>query len=93
MTRQEIIDKLKTSVCNVTFTKVNGEERTIPFTLQKDLIPTPTKDDSLTQDKVRNINESVIVAYAVDKKDWRSFRVANVKTVEVDVKYHDNTTT
>lgn len=82
MTRQEIIDKLKAGTYNVTFTKVNGEERTIPFTLQGNMIPPATKDDSVSQEKVRNINEAVIVAYAVDKKAWRSFRVENVKKIE-----------
>lgn len=82
MTRQEIIDKLKSGTYNVTFTKVNGEERTIPFTLRTNIIPSATKDDSISQEKVRNVNEAVIVAYAMDKKAWRSFRVENVKKLE-----------
>ena len=82
MTRQEIIDKLKAGVCEVTFTKVDGTERTMQCTLSEHYLPKATKEDPVSQEKVRNVNEQVIVAYCPDKKAWRSFRVANVTKLD-----------
>ena len=78
MTRQEIIDKLQQGVYFVTFTKVNGETRTMPCTLKEGLLPPARKEDPASQKKIRALNEAVVVAYCVDKHEWRSFRVDNV---------------
>jgi len=82
MTRQELIDALKHGVYNVTFTKLNGEERTMPCTLMESMLPPATKDDPITQKKVRDLNEQVLAVWCVDKRAFRSFRVDNVKKIE-----------
>jgi hypothetical protein len=82
MTKQEIINLLIEGVYEVTFTKVNGETRVMPCTLKQGIVPPPKAEEPATQKKVREINENVIVAFCTDKKEWRSFRVANV----IDVK-------
>lgn len=78
MTRDEMIAELKQSECRVIFTKINGEERNMVCTLQDDVLPSPKKDDPLTQKKVRAVNEETIVAWDVNKDAFRSFRVENV---------------
>lgn len=81
LTKQELSEQLLTGVYNVTFTKVDGTERTMPCTLKEDLLPAAKKDDPLSQKKVRAVNEEVMVVFCTDKQEWRSFRVANVKAV------------
>ncbi len=77
MTRNEMIEHLQAQVCRVVFKKINGEERDMSCTLMENVLPKATKDP-LSQKKVRAVNEAVIVAWDVNKDDFRSFRVENV---------------
>lgn len=77
MTRNEMIEQLQAQVCRVVFKKINGEERDMSCTLMENVLPKATKDP-LSQKKVRVVNEAVIVAWDVNKDDFRSFRVENV---------------
>ena len=77
MTRNEMIEHLQAQVCRVVFKKTNGEERNMECTLMENVLPKATKDP-LSQKKVRAVNEAVIVAWDVNKDDFRSFRVENV---------------
>lgn len=80
------MEQLSSGVFNVTFTKVDGTERTMPVTLRSDMLPAPKAEDPSSQKKVRELNENVVVAWCVDKSEWRSFRVNSVKSLEkVDV--------
>ena len=78
MTRNEMIEQLQAQVCRVVFKKINGEERDMSCTLMETVLPKAKKDEPLTQKKVRAINEATIVAWDVNKDDFRSFRVENV---------------
>jgi hypothetical protein len=82
LTKQELSEQLLSGVYNVTFTKVDGTERTMPCTLKEDLLPPAKLEDPLSQKKVRAINDEVMVVYCTDKQEWRSFRVANVKAIQ-----------
>jgi hypothetical protein len=82
MTRQELIENLKTGIFNVTFTKVNGEERTMSCTLMESILPPASKHDPITQKKVREVNDKVVAAWCLDKQQFRSFRVENVIKIE-----------
>ena len=75
---EEYLGKLKKGIFEVTFTKVNGEQRIMNFTLHDKVIPQATKKDPLTQTKVREINENVVSVWDVKAEGWRSFRTANV---------------
>jgi hypothetical protein len=70
----QLKESLKKGVCQVTFTKVSGEERVMLCTLNEDLTPPATKEDPLSQKKVRAVNPEVQVVYDVEKDGWRSFR-------------------
>ena len=78
MDRNVIQQALKENMVEVTFTKVNGEQRVMTCTLDSKLIPPPTKNDTMSQTKVRELNEEVLVVWDVNAKGWRCFRVANV---------------
>ena len=77
--RDELIKMLNTGICEVTFTKVNGEERVMPCTLQGDLLPVVSVE-KLKEDR-RPSNPDNLSVWCTDKNEWRSFRVANVTSV------------
>lgn len=85
MTRNEILEILNKGPCNVSFNKVTGERRDMHCTLNKELIPAPKDVDTnnaFNTKKVREINENVVVAYDLNKNDWRSFRIENLISIE-----------
>jgi len=78
MTRDEMVSALRQNVCQVVFTKVNGETRDMSCTLMEDKIPDefkPRDDDTGVQ---RTLD--VIRVFDVNANGWRSFRVDNVTT-------------
>lgn len=78
MTRQEMIEKLVEGKCKVIFQKKDGTERTMICTLQEGVVPPASKEDPLSQKKVRAVNEEVLPVWDVEKESWRSFRVDSV---------------
>lgn len=82
-TKEELINLLETEVVKVTFTKLNGDKRVMPCTLIPSFLPKATKEDPLTQKKVRNISDKVIAAWAIESEGFRSFRYDRVSDVEV----------
>lgn len=81
-TRDNIIEQLVNNEVVVTFNKLNGDERVMTCTLQKDKLPLATKSDPLTQKKVREINEKVVSVWDLNAEGWRSFRVENVTDIK-----------
>lgn len=72
LNRNEMISILQHNNCTVTFTKVNGEVRKMPCTLQESAIP-------LVESKgTKKPNETLVSVWCLDKKEWRSFRVNSV---------------
>lgn len=82
-TRDELMKLLQKEVVEVTFTKLNGDERKMPCTLIADFLPPAKKDDAITQKKVREISDKVCAVWAVESKGFRSFRYDRVTNVEV----------
>ena len=77
------MEMLRKEVVEVTFLKLDGEERKMPCTLIESFLPPAKKDDPLTQKKVREISDKVVAAWAVESKGFRSFRYDRVKAVRV----------
>lgn len=73
--RNTLIEILKVNTPTVTFIKKNGSERVMRCTLREDLIPAVFVDDA---------NKEVVSVYDLDVKDWRSFRMDSIKTVQND---------
>ena len=72
--------------CVVEFTKVNGEVRSMPCTLNPRIVPPPPEPKVLAKDeilKVKKENLDVMNVWCLDKKEWRSFRIANVISAKV----------
>ena len=79
--RDNIADLLREGVCEVTFTKVNGETRTMPCTLKADLVP-PVSIKELREERTRKVNLDNLSVWCTDKNEWRSFKIANVTEVK-----------
>jgi uncharacterized protein (UPF0216 family) len=87
ITREQLSKLLHTGECVVEFIKVNGEVRTMPCTLNELLIP-PAPIKVLTEGeipKVKKENLEVMSVWCLDKKEWRSFRIANVISAKVKI--------
>ena len=81
-TREELLSLLSSNVVEVTFKKLDGDERVMPCTLIADYLPIASKEDKLSQTKIRNLEEKVFVVWALESNSWRSFRydrLINVK--------------
>jgi hypothetical protein len=86
ITREQLSLLLHAGECVVEFTKVNGEVRTMPCTLNESLIPPPPVHVTNTDNPVdfpapkkeKKQNLDVMSVWCLDKKEWRSFRIANV---------------
>ena len=71
-------DALKQDL-SITFTKVDGTERTMPCTLRAEAIPArPVVENK--QPKAHK--PETLSVWVLDKNEWRSFRVMNVTSVE-----------
>lgn len=82
MSRKELIEQLYGHVLQVTFTKVNGDNRVMDCTLIPEMLPTPRVVESDTK-VTRKVNEKTISVWDLNAKGWRSFRVDNVTNMEV----------
>ena len=75
-----LLDLLHTTTAEVTFTKVDGEVRTMPCTLHPDVLPRRELNE---YQRTRPYTPEVISVWCVDKNAWRSFRVMNVTDIEI----------
>ena len=87
MTKEQIVALLQAGVCEVTFTKVNGEIRHMPCTLKTELLP-PVDSNKLNEEKTRKQNPDNISVWCTDKNEWRSFKIANVQKIIPLLKTH-----
>lgn len=78
-TREELTAMLSQNIVEVTFDKLDGEERVMSCTLKENYIPIPKKDDLLSQTKIRNLEQKTLVVWDVTANAWRSFRYDRLK--------------
>ena len=86
ITRDQLSALLHSGECVVEFTKVDGTVRSMPCTLSELLIPPPPVHETNTDNpidfpvpkKEKKSNPDVMSVWCLDKKEWRSFRIANV---------------
>jgi len=77
-TKQELLELLKSNVVEVTFTKLNGDERVMPCTLQEMYLP-PRKEGTAE----KKSNGKVVSVWAMEANGFRSFHYDRVKAVRV----------
>lgn len=84
--REKILDQLRNGVCEITFNKVNGEQRVMPCTLQPELLPEQTQKE-LTSESVKERKGDAVSVWCTDQQAWRSFKLSNFISIR---KINDN---
>jgi hypothetical protein len=85
-TQEQLSELLQSGECIIEFTKVNGEIRSMPCTLNESMIPPSPVHITNTDNPIdfpiprreKKTNPDVMNVWCIDKKEWRSFRIANV---------------
>jgi hypothetical protein len=84
ITRDQLSALLHTGECVVEFTKVDGTVRAMLCTLNEALLPLPPVHITNTDNPIdfpapkKKQNPDIMSVWCLDKKEWRSFRIANV---------------
>jgi hypothetical protein len=78
LSAEEILELLHQHNCEVTFRKVDGEIRVMSCTLRAEELPPRVVVENA---KTKAPTPGVISVWALDKKEWRSFRTNNVISV------------
>ncbi len=81
--REQLTELLHSGECIVEFTKVSGDIRTMSCTLKSELFTPPVVIEPETPKREKKQNPDVLSVWCLDKKSWRSFRVANVISAKV----------
>lgn len=80
-TKENLIDMLRNNIVTVTFTKVNGEERTMKCTLMSEYVPNaPTSSGQVL---LQESESKAVSVWDTEMNGWRSFRVDSVKSVSM----------
>ena len=84
--KNEYKELLRQGIVEVEFTKVNGEYRVMPCTLNEHLIP-PAPVKELKEGELpkppRKESPEVIRVFCIDKQEWRSFRIDSVISISL----------
>ena len=86
-TKADLNNLLEQNVLTVDFTKLNGDKRVMTCTLREDMKPRATKDDTMSQKKIREISDKVVGVWDVNAKGWRSFRYERINSVDIVDEY------
>ena len=86
-TKQDLKGLLEQNVVVVDFLKLNGDKRVMTCTLREDMKPRATKDDAMSQKKVREVSDAVVSVWDVNAKGWRSFRYERINAVDIIDEY------
>lgn len=79
--RESLIQKLRTDVVTVNFTKADGSERKMLCTLVESKIPTDKRPKTTETQSSSTVGSSVRV-FDTEKQEWRSFRFESVISVD-----------
>lgn len=84
--RDAVLNDLRSHVIEVTFTKVNGEQRVMRCTLKQSLLPKSYVENINEQKEEKDFhqqNPNVVAAWDVQKGGWRSFRLDSVEYLQI----------
>lgn len=68
----------------VTFTKVDGTERVMQCTLEESKLP-PVVIKEGAKPRKESTSTKALRVFDLEKKEWRSFTIKNVKRIELNV--------
>jgi len=75
-------DMLREGVCEVAFTKVNGDLRTMPCTLKPELLPPQVVAEG-EEKRERKTSDKSLAVFVTDIGEWRSFRLDSIHSISV----------
>ena len=81
--RDNILLDLRQNVIEVTFNKINGEQRQMRCTLKPEHLPPGYVNEQVEELEFHNKNPELIAAWDIQKGGWRSFYVQNVTYVQM----------
>jgi len=73
---------LSKNIYEVTFTKINGETRVMPCTLDEQHLQRQPESQLREVRAQRESNPATLSVYCTDKIAWRSFRVMNLISIK-----------
>ena len=82
-TRENLLDLLRNNVITVTFTKVDGTERTMTCTLLGEYVPNAGNGSMQLLQENNTRGDANISVWDTQVQGWRSFRISSVKSVTV----------
>jgi hypothetical protein len=77
LTKKEMVDQLHEGIYNVTFTKVNGDNRVMPCTLMQEYMPPQDSTAKTVADDLDRIS-----VWCTDANGWRAFKPSTVTSFE-----------
>ena len=80
--RDAVIRDLRQNVIEVTFIKVNGEQRVMRCTLDPQYLPPNYDPQHLDEQHKKKENLNTIAAWDLNAQGWRSFRVDSVQYLQ-----------
>lgn len=84
-TRDNLLNDLRLHTCEVRFTKVNGEKRSMHCTLQPNLLPPMTEEKvaQLADEHDKHRDSGVLAVWDLQNNGWRSFRIDSVEYAQI----------
>ena len=80
LAKQELADKLRENIANVTFTKKDGTERVMKCTLKEGVaIPHERKTD-----RVKEPKDDLLPVWDIEAEAWRTITIPNIIKVEIN---------
>lgn len=76
--KENLLNKLKNKTVTISFKKLNNETRNIKCTLMEKYLPSASKDDPMSQKKIRQISPEILAVWDLEKNAWRSMRWSNI---------------
>lgn len=73
---------LSKNIYEITFTKINGETRVMPCTLDEQHLQRQPESQLREVRAQRESNPATLSVYCTDKTAWRSFRVMNIISIK-----------
>lgn len=79
--KKVVVELLKNNICQVSFTKLNGEHRDMDCTLRADLLPSREASDVVSKKRIDSATS--VRAFDLKQNEWRAFRLDGVKSIKI----------
>ena len=80
--KEQVMNDLNKGICQVVFTKVNGDTRIMRCTLEETMLPQQIDIEESIQKK--KPNPDVVSVWDIEAQGWRSFRWDSVKEFKAE---------